>query len=63
MAMRSRSGRTLSALIMSGAREALPQVEDVDAVDLGWQWLAEQGVALVRHCSASGAALLRARFG
>ncbi len=40
----------------------LPQVDDVDAVGQGWQWLEEHGLALVRLCPASGAALLRARF-
>ena len=58
MAMRSRSGRTLSALIMSGTLEALPQVGGVDAVGQGWQLLAEQGVALVRHCSPTSASAI-----
>ena len=33
---------------------ALPQVDDVDAVGQGWQWLEEHGLALVRLCPASG---------
>lgn len=40
----------------------LPQVDDVEAVGQGWQWLEEHGLALVRLCPPSGAALLRARF-
>ncbi len=48
---------------VSADNAALPQVDDVEAVEQGWQWLESQGLAVVRLCPPSGAALLRARFG
>ena len=41
----------------------LPQVDDVEAVGQGWQWLEAHGLAVVRLRPPSGAALLRAWFG
>ncbi|MCY3720318.1 MAG: hypothetical protein OXG07_12275 [Anaerolineaceae bacterium] len=41
---------------------ALAQVDDVEAVGQGWQWLEEHGLALVRLRPPSGAALLRGDF-
>ena len=49
-------------LAVSADNAALPQVEDVESVGQGWQWVEEYNLALVRLCPPSGAALLRASF-